>query len=126
MPRIQRWFVQDRILRSSVLMLNSNKAVVSGDVSNLNDGNPNPVWIETDQISHDQIARSIALALVQRAWSTQGDLYRYLNEKEFGSLVDLIITVSKINRRALNTGSPPGRRIQSGARANCIPRSEIH
>ncbi|MER8929189.1 hypothetical protein [Mesorhizobium sp. M0767] len=105
LPRIQRWFVQDRILRFSVLMLNSDKAIVSGDVSNLNDGNPNPVWIETEATSHDRIARSIALALVQSAWSTQGDLYRYLNESEFGGLVDSIITVSKINRRALNSGS---------------------
>ncbi|MER9273468.1 hypothetical protein [Mesorhizobium sp. M0643] len=97
--------IQDRILRFSVLILTTSRAVVSGDVSNLNDGNPNPVWIETDQTSHDRIARSIALALVQRAWSTQGALYQYLNESEFGSLVDSIITVSRINRRALNSGS---------------------
>lgn len=105
LPRIQRWFVQDRTLRFSVLMINANKAVVSGDVSNLNDGNPNPVWIETEATGHDRIARSIALALVQRVWSTEGELYRYLNETEFGNLVDSIINVSKINRRALNTGS---------------------
>jgi DNA-binding phage protein len=104
LPRIQRWFVEDRTLSFSV-SYQGNSAIIAGNIDALGLGKTKPLWIALENATPAAVADEIALAIIQRRWAKDAVEYRELTTDEFRKLVSSISSVAQINRRvaALNT-----------------------
>jgi Thermolysin metallopeptidase, alpha-helical domain len=105
LPRIQRWFVADRILGFSVSW-NGKDAIIAGNIDALGVDKAKPIWLVLHNATADSVAEAIALALVQRQWAKESPQFGELRDDEFGQLVHSINDVAQINRRVVTYNAP--------------------
>jgi hypothetical protein len=105
LPRIQRWFVEDRILTFSV-SFQDKSAIIAGSLDGLGDTTAKPLWIKIGQTTPEAIADEIAFALIQRKRANEGPQLGELTAEEFKSLVRSVGSVAAINRRVTTLNVP--------------------
>jgi len=107
LPRVQRWFVQDKILALSASFVDEKTVIVAGDIEVLKSGDPRPLRLKINAATPETIAEEIAYELVRRRLSTSNSFYERLQPDEFKVLVSSVGTVADINQRVNKYGIPP-------------------
>lgn len=105
LPRVQRWFVEDRILSFSV-SYQKDTAIVSGNIDALGNAKTKPLWFKVENATPASIVDELAFALIQRKWATDTARFGELTSDEFKSLVNSVAEVAKINRRVVSLNVP--------------------
>ena len=106
LPRVQRWFVQDRILALSASFVDEKTVIIAGDLNVLKSGNHSPLRLKVSAATTDSIAEEIAYELVRRRLSTSNSFYERLEPDEFKILVTSVSEVADINQRVGKYGIP--------------------
>lgn len=106
LPRIQRWFVQDKILALSVSYVDPKAAIVTGNTDILRSGARRPLWLKIADATPEYIADEVAHELIRRKWSAGNSFYDDLEPTQFKILVTSVIDVASINRRVVKYGVP--------------------
>ena len=106
LPRIQRWFVQDKILALSASFIEEKTVIVAGDIGVLKSGDPRPLRLRINGATPESIADEVAYELVRRRLSTSNSFYERLQPDEFKILVNSVGTVADINQRVHKYGIP--------------------
>ena len=100
LPRIQRWFVQDRTLTFAVSW-EGKSAILAGNIDALGLGRTKPLWMSIENATANSIADAVALALIHRRWAKDSPEFGELEDEEFGKLVSSINEIARINRRVI-------------------------
>jgi hypothetical protein len=105
LPRIQRWFIEDRTLTFSVSW-EEKSAIIAGNIDALGLGKTKPIWMSIKDPTLSSVADAIALALIHRLWAKDRPEFGALDHDEFKVLVDAVNQVAAINSSVMTSKAP--------------------
>lgn len=101
LPRLQRWFVEDKILTLSVSYIDEKTVVVSGDMAVLRSRDHSPFRRRISDATAESIAEEIAYELVRRRLAATSVFFERLQPDEFKTLATSIEQVADINQEVI-------------------------